>query len=352
MKDSQISGAIMLLGFVALLASVALRHVPPPPAAAVGIDLGTTFSAVGVFRTGVGSVALPPLGDAAEPPAQHVLASRVAFRAATAAFAVGRHAAAADVRAAHRFFDLKRFVGVRRSTLDAAAFAARYPFELAAEHTTTSTSDDVDNNNHNNNNHNNNNHNNNNHNNNNKNNNKNNNNDNNNNNNDNNDENNDDNDDDDLVRFNLYASDDVADDEILATPAAHELSAHVLLHLRDAAESLVGRKVRRCVIGVPVQFDARARRFTARAAELAGLETLALVHEPTLAAMAYGLHERADVNFVIVYDLGGGTLDVSLLQKESDAMFHVISSSGDTHFGGYDVSLCFFTFKLFRFYFL
>jgi molecular chaperone DnaK (HSP70) len=152
---------------------------------------------------------------------------------------------------------------------------------------------------------------------------------------------------DELIRFALY---DVGDDSsspssssVRRSVAAHELSAVLLTALNVAAAKVVSRPVRECVIGVPVDFNPMQRRYTEEAAALAGMKVLALVNEPTLAAMAYGLHERTDVHWVVVFDLGGGTLDVSVLEKESSAMFHILASAGDTHFGGQDFNYAVFS---------
>ncbi|KAG5836793.1 hypothetical protein ANANG_G00232380 [Anguilla anguilla] len=97
------------------------------------------------------------------------------------------------------------------------------------------------------------------------------------------------------------------------------IGSRLLLTMRRMAEKQLGVPVRKAVISVPAEFDERQRNYTVRAANLAGLDILRVINEPTAAAMAYGLH-KADVSNVLVVDLGGGTLDVSLLNKQGDVL--------------------------------
>ncbi|MEE2682125.1 MAG: Fe-S protein assembly chaperone HscA [Planctomycetota bacterium] len=124
------------------------------------------------------------------------------------------------------------------------------------------------------------------------------------------------------------------------TPQA--IAAHVLARLRSIAEEALGRPVTRAVITVPAYFDDAQRTATRDAARLAGLETARIVNEPTAAALAYGLADRArEPRAVVVYDLGGGTFDVSLLQllpaeDGREALCEVRATAGDTALGGDD----------------
>ncbi|MGB0686054.1 MAG: Hsp70 family protein, partial [Planctomycetota bacterium] len=116
-----------------------------------------------------------------------------------------------------------------------------------------------------------------------------------------------------------------------------EVSAEVLLACRRRAATSLGlplEKLDRAVITVPAYFDDAQRQATRTAARLAGLEVLRLVGEPTAAALAYGLDRREQAK-VVVYDLGGGTFDVSVLEL-ADGVFRVLSTAGDTHLGGDD----------------
>ncbi|MEZ4366688.1 MAG: Hsp70 family protein [Kofleriaceae bacterium] len=114
-----------------------------------------------------------------------------------------------------------------------------------------------------------------------------------------------------------------------------ELSSAVLGHLRDLSERHLGAPVRRCVITVPANFSDGQREATRRAAELAGLEVLRILNEPTAAALAYGLGKEIDSR-VVVFDMGGGTFDVTLLAVRDD-FFEVLSTGGDPFLGGDDV---------------
>ena len=120
--------------------------------------------------------------------------------------------------------------------------------------------------------------------------------------------------------------------------APEDIGAMVVGELKRAAELHIGREVRQAVLAVPVGFNRKQINATREAAELAGLEVLRMIHEPTAAAMAYGLHTHAEVNTVMVYDMGGGTLDVSLLNL-NNGIFEVMSAAGDNRLGGQDFNL-------------
>ncbi|PYT22303.1 MAG: molecular chaperone DnaK [Acidobacteria bacterium] len=114
-----------------------------------------------------------------------------------------------------------------------------------------------------------------------------------------------------------------------------EISAFILRQLKANAEAVLGVQVRKAVITVPAYFNDAQRQATKDAGRIAGLEVLRLVNEPTAAALAYGLDKRRD-GIVAVYDLGGGTFDISIL-KLHDGIFEVLATNGDTHLGGDDI---------------
>lgn len=119
------------------------------------------------------------------------------------------------------------------------------------------------------------------------------------------------------------------------TYAPEQISAMILGEVqRLACQALGGEAPTRAVITVPAYFDDTQRQATRTAARLAGLETLRIINEPTAASLAYGLDQRKE-GTVVVYDLGGGTFDVSILAIE-DGVFRVLSTAGDTHLGGDD----------------
>ncbi|MBN2023291.1 MAG: molecular chaperone DnaK [Pirellulales bacterium] len=113
-----------------------------------------------------------------------------------------------------------------------------------------------------------------------------------------------------------------------------EISAKILRKLKESAEAYLGHKVNKAVITVPAYFNDAQRQATKDAGQIAGLEVARIINEPTAASLAYGL-DRKDVKKIIVFDLGGGTFDVSLLDV-GRGVFRVISTSGDTHLGGDD----------------
>jgi Fe-S protein assembly chaperone HscA len=125
-------------------------------------------------------------------------------------------------------------------------------------------------------------------------------------------------------------------DKVFTPP---EISSFILRELKNWAESYFGETVDRAVITVPAYFNDAQRQATKDAGKLAGLEVLRLVNEPTAAALAYGLHEKQRGK-VAVYDLGGGTFDISVLKLISTGegdIYQVLSTNGDTHLGGDDI---------------
>jgi molecular chaperone DnaK len=116
---------------------------------------------------------------------------------------------------------------------------------------------------------------------------------------------------------------------------AQEISARVLMKLKRDAEAFLGEKVTQAVITVPAYFDDAARTATKEAGEIAGFEVLRIINEPTAAALAYGLDKGTENETVLVFDLGGGTFDVSVLEI-GDGVFEVKSTHGDTKLGGDD----------------
>lgn len=117
---------------------------------------------------------------------------------------------------------------------------------------------------------------------------------------------------------------------------AEEVSAAILRRLREIAESALEVEVKRAVITVPAYFGHRQREATRSAAEVAGWEVERIFNEPTAAALAYGLNEGAERQRIAVYDLGGGTFDLSVLELR-DGVFEVLATSGDTCLGGDDI---------------
>src|SRR3989339_627432 len=113
-----------------------------------------------------------------------------------------------------------------------------------------------------------------------------------------------------------------------------EIGAKVLGKLKADAESYLGDKVTQAVITVPAYFDDAQRQATKQAGEIAGLEVLRIINEPTAAALAYGL-DKKNAHTIAVYDLGGGTFDISILEL-GDGVYEVKSTNGDTHLGGDD----------------
>ena len=123
--------------------------------------------------------------------------------------------------------------------------------------------------------------------------------------------------------------------QVPKTFTPEEISAMILGKMKEIAESFLGKTVTHAVVTVPAYFSDAQRQATKDAGTIAGLNVLRVVNEPTAAAIAYGLDKTGDERQVIVYDLGGGTFDVSLLSIDN-GVFEVLATAGDTHLGGED----------------
>src|SRR5208337_3568993 len=146
---------------------------------------------------------------------------------------------------------------------------------------------------------------------------------------------------DELKLFPFRVAEDLAPGEVLRiklgdkTFTPPELSAFILRQLKRNAERYFAAPVTKAVITVPAYFNDAQRQATKDAGRIAGLEVLRLVNEPTAASLAYGLDQKQN-GTIAVYDLGGGTFDISVL-KLHDGIFEVIATNGDTHLGGDDI---------------
>ncbi|KAJ1431683.1 heat shock protein 70 family, partial [Ochromonadaceae sp. CCMP2298] len=117
--------------------------------------------------------------------------------------------------------------------------------------------------------------------------------------------------------------------------ASEEISSMVLNKMKEVAEAYLGREVKNAVITVPAYFNDAQRQATKDAGSISGLNVLRIINEPTAAAIAYGLDKKTNEKNVLIFDLGGGTFDVSLLTIE-EGIFEVKATAGDTHLGGED----------------
>lgn len=117
--------------------------------------------------------------------------------------------------------------------------------------------------------------------------------------------------------------------------APEEISAMVLVKMKEISETYLGKKVINAVVTVPAYFNDAQRQATKDAGAISGLNVVRILNEPTAAAIAYGLDKKSGEKNILVFDLGGGTFDVSILTIDN-GVFEVIATSGDTHLGGED----------------
>lgn len=145
----------------------------------------------------------------------------------------------------------------------------------------------------------------------------------------------------DIMPFNIVKADNgdawvEAKDEKMAPP---QISAEVLKKMKKTAEDYLGEEVSEAVITVPAYFNDSQRQATKDAGRIAGLDVKRIINEPTAAALAYGMDKNKGDNVVAVYDLGGGTFDISIIEideVEGEHTFEVLATNGDTHLGGED----------------
>jgi len=114
-----------------------------------------------------------------------------------------------------------------------------------------------------------------------------------------------------------------------------EISSMVLLKMKETAEAYLGQEIKNAVITVPAYFNDSQRQATKDAGAISGMNILRIINEPTAAAIAYGLDKKGAERNILIFDLGGGTFDVSLLTIE-EGIFEVKATAGDTHLGGED----------------
>merc|ERR1719389_447069 len=117
--------------------------------------------------------------------------------------------------------------------------------------------------------------------------------------------------------------------------SAEEVSSMILVKMKEIAESYLGKTVKNAVVTVPAYFNDAQRQATKDAGVIAGLNVARIINEPTAAAIAYGLDKKGKEQNILVFDLGGGTFDVSVLTIDN-GVFEVVSTNGDTHLGGED----------------
>jgi molecular chaperone DnaK (HSP70) len=119
------------------------------------------------------------------------------------------------------------------------------------------------------------------------------------------------------------------------TLSPEEVSSMILVKMKSIAEAYLGEEVKHAVITVPAYFNDAQRQATKDAGAISGMEILRIINEPTAAAIAYGMDKKSGEKNVVVFDLGGGTFDVSLLTIDN-GVFEVVATAGDTHLGGED----------------
>merc|ERR1711959_335930 len=145
-----------------------------------------------------------------------------------------------------------------------------------------------------------------------------------------------------LVSYNIvskegkpYISVEMTEDEKAKVFSPEEISAMILTKMKETAEAFLGRAVKNAVVTVPAYFNDAQRQATKDAGLIAGLNVARIINEPTAAAIAYGLDKKGKEQNILVFDLGGGTFDVSVLTIDN-GVFEVVSTNGDTHLGGED----------------
>ncbi|XP_059148756.1 heat shock 70 kDa protein 13-like [Physella acuta] len=248
--------AVLLAGYFAQ------NYLPPPKPKIVGIDLGTTFSCVGMYHAVTGQVSI------LKTQGEHKCIPSVVAILDNEILVGYKAVAQSEHNPYNTLYDAKRFIGKKFTSQELSEAQRQYPFKLKADSQG-------------------------------------------------------------MVSFSVV----VNGTERLISP--EEVGAQIILELKHAAEKNLSTLVTKVVMSVPAEFDDLQRNFTIRAGSLAGLDVLRVINEPTAAALAYGLHKKSNLHNVLVIDLGGGTLDVSLLNVQG-GMFLTQAMAGNNHLGGQD----------------
>lgn len=255
---------VILGGVFALFVAgyIAQSRLPPPKPKVMGIDLGTTFSCVGVYQAITGHVDI-----LANENGSKVVPSVVAFT--DQGILVGNRALAqAELNPRSTIYDAKRFIGKTFTKADLEKMSSLYQFKITSDENSKP--------------------------------------------------------------FFVISS---HGNKTLVSP--EEIGASVLRELKRTAEKNISRLIDKAVMSVPAEFNMAQRNATMKAASLAGINVLRVINEPTAAALAYGLHKKSGISNVMVVDLGGGTLDVSLLNIQG-GMFVTMAMAGNNRLGGQD----------------
>ncbi|MFI4878714.1 MAG: molecular chaperone DnaK [Candidatus Carsonella ruddii] len=157
-----------------------------------------------------------------------------------------------------------------------------------------------------------------------------------------------------MVPYNIISADNgdawiEVKNKKLAPP---QISAEILKKMKSTAESFLNEKITKAVITVPAYFNDSQRQATKDAGKIAGLEVLRIINEPTAAALAYGLDKKKEDRIIIVYDLGGGTFDISIIEianVDGETQFEVLSTNGDTFLGGEDFDIRIINYLIYEF---
>lgn len=251
--------AVLLAGYFAQ------KYLPPPKPKIVGIDLGTTFSCVGVYHAVSGAVDILEAQDGHQCIPSVVAVSEEGFLVGYKAVAQSEH------NPKNTIYDAKRFIGKKYTAEELTQAQKRYPFKLETDEYG-------------------------------------------------------------MVRYVF----NVNKTELRMSP--EEIGSVIVKFLKNVAERNLTAPVTKCVMSVPAEFDEMQRNYTKKAGSIAGLEVWRVINEPTAAALAYGLHTKPELKTVLVVDLGGGTLDVSLLRVQG-GMFLTQGMAGNNRLGGQDFNL-------------
>ena len=250
---------LSVLIVLALTAAVARSEEQQPVGTTIGIDLGTTYSCVGVYKNGKVEIIANDLGN-------RIMPSYVAF--SDGERLIGEAAKnQATVNPENTIFDIKRLIGRKFTDKEVQFDKERLPYTVINHDTKP------------------------------------------------------------------YVQVMVKGEAKQFSP--EEVSAMILVKMKEIAEAYLGKKVKNAVVTVPAYFNDAQRQATKDAGTISGLNVLRIINEPTAAAIAYGLDKKGSEKNILVFDLGGGTFDVSLLTIDQ-GVFEVISTSGDTHLGGED----------------